>query len=67
MDTPTLLNAPLELKLYTSLLTAHFFLVLVFALQSGLDLAIALLSVPLVLVVDAVAGLLQPHCFVLRR
>lgn len=62
-------NSSLALKMYSVLLTLHFFLVAVLAVPNGslLDVCVAALSVPLVLHSERVSELLVPHVFTLRK
>jgi len=51
------------LKVYTVLVTLLFFLMLVLALHSLLDVAACLLCVPTILLSNAIRELMMPHCF----
>mmetsp|Transcript_55321 Transcript_55321/g.90106 ORF Transcript_55321/g.90106 Transcript_55321/m.90106 type:complete len:224 (+) Transcript_55321:35-706(+) len=57
--------SPDILKLYTVLCQLLFVLLAALAIRSPLDLVACSLSVPLILLGDAIRHLMMPHCFVL--
>jgi len=59
-------NADL-LKAYSVFITLSFFLVLVLAVRSFLDMLACALCVPIAFLSDAIRGLMMPHCFTIRR
>merc|ERR1711879_1140941 len=54
------------LKTYTVLMTLLFFLMLVLALRSLLDVAACALCVPAILLSNSIRDLMMPHCFTIR-
>jgi len=54
------------LKVYSVLVTLLFFLILVLAMRSFLDLAACALCVPVVLISNSIRDLMMPHCFTIR-
>lgn len=54
------------LKMYTVVVTLLFFLMLVLALRSVLDVAACALCVPSILLSNSIRDLMMPHCFTIR-
>jgi len=54
------------LKAYTVFVTLVFFLIMVFALRSFLDMAACALCLPAILLSNSIRDLMMPHCFTIR-
>mmetsp|Transcript_159580 Transcript_159580/g.306368 ORF Transcript_159580/g.306368 Transcript_159580/m.306368 type:complete len:225 (-) Transcript_159580:115-789(-) len=55
------------LKAYSVFVTLLFFLIMVLAMRSFLDMAACALCVPAVLLSNSIRDLMMPHCFTIRR
>jgi len=55
------------LKVYSVFVTLLFFLIVVLALRSMIDLAACCLCIPIVVLSNQIRDLMMPHCFTVRR
>eukprot|EP00747_Dinoflagellata_sp_TGD_P116937 gnl/TRDRNA2_/TRDRNA2_172487_c0_seq4.p1 gnl/TRDRNA2_/TRDRNA2_172487_c0~~gnl/TRDRNA2_/TRDRNA2_172487_c0_seq4.p1 ORF type:complete len:224 (+),score=37.42 gnl/TRDRNA2_/TRDRNA2_172487_c0_seq4:79-750(+) len=55
------------LKAYSVFVTLLFFLIMVLALRSFLDMTACALCVPIILLSNSIRELMMPHCFIVRR
>merc|ERR1711862_357987 len=54
------------LMVYTVLVTLLFFLIVMLAVRSFLDVAACVLCMPVVLLGNSIRDLMMPHCFIIR-
>lgn len=55
------------MKVYSVSVTLVFFMIMVLAMRSFLDMAACAFCVPIVLLTNSIRGLMMPHCFTVRR